>query len=1140
MKEIEILQKLGQADPEDKKHVIRLERYFEHKGHLCMVFENLSINLREVLKKFGRDVGINLKAVRTYAQQMFLGLSLLRKCNILHADLKPDNVLVNESRNMLKICDLGSASDATENEITPYLVSRFYRAPEIMLGMPYDFAIDVWSIGCTLFELYTGKILFTGRTNNQMLRSIMECRGKFNHKILRKAQFAGLHFDDLLNFRSVEKDRLSGKDIVRILPFTKPTRDLRVRLGANTRGMSDAESKELNLFVDLLDRCLNLNPEKRCTASEALKHPFILRKIRALAVENRSKRFYPKKAISEVLTASKVREVLQCKCSRCQWHLQLLGKFSKPDDHVHRITGNGDEPWSRLDNAISLFALLIHIYHPMFILGFLEFEWNDGSLEELTSRISTENPRGEMEGLGQRFWRRYYTNNRTECLGVANDFREAMYQFAVPPISDGKYRVYHEDTILPFRNEKLVGKKNDSGEIESEGAYGTVYSFEILDEYWRLPHLPLIPKFARKELRDTVPLRFLLEKTNLEYVSQFQNEHIVQMIKPYRHGRIFNIIFPCAKTNLGRYLREEQYGADELRHSSVEMSPLWHQTLGITKALAYIIENPIQVQSDKGREIGHHLDIKPGNILIDNKNTLLISDFGQAEFLIVPGTSSSRVIGMAGTESYAPPEMNHVSVNLSHKYDVWSLGCVFLEITAFVCGGHQGIDRLDEIRSSREPGTNNWDDRFFQRDHTSGFCYLKREIAAWLETLPQAYEHTSRDFLEALIALMKGMLDTDAKTRIPIDEVHRRFTDILLRYGPERVTTAPIRIRQEEPEKGETALGNNLLNDVKTMWYNDHGDVRKATLYAFEDEKGFIRLVTKYLTPEGAQGLTERGERSALSIIPRYTFRMRDENPRDKWDIRFAPIDEAATPSFRGCIYSFDKLEGRIRYIECRKVIGRHAELFQDARTVQSVLTGQKIIKSFAIEVKSLKKRSVTTKEMIDKLRRLLSKEQSGTGNVDIEGPCTVHLWLEEKKSKPMQNPITHSSNYQTHQRRLVREVDELEEVAQPRIVIYNRKGILIVPIAKNSRTEKEPKLNESHLFKIMPYKDSYFRASYLPAKTVPQGEAGYPSIPLSAARLDDQEKDGEIDCTELNLNFKTPESMNFHYHTDKFTDLAL
>ncbi|KAL8919764.1 MAG: hypothetical protein Q9208_006630 [Pyrenodesmia sp. 3 TL-2023] len=277
LKEVEILQKLAQADPEDKKHVIKLERIFEHKGHLCMVFENLSINLREVLKKFGRDVGINLKAVRAYAQQMFLGLTLLRKCNVLHADLKPDNVLINESRNVLKICDLGSASDASENEITPYLVSRFYRAPEIILGVPYDFGIDVWSVGCTLFELYTGKILFTGRSNNQMLRAIMECRGKFSHKILRKAEFGRQHFDDLLNFRSVEKDKLTAKDVVRIINFTKPTRDLRSRVMANAQGMSEVEIKELYLFIDLLDRCLNLNPEKRCTPNEALKHPFITR-----------------------------------------------------------------------------------------------------------------------------------------------------------------------------------------------------------------------------------------------------------------------------------------------------------------------------------------------------------------------------------------------------------------------------------------------------------------------------------------------------------------------------------------------------------------------------------------------------------------------------------------------------------------------------------------------------------------------------------------------------------------------------------------------------------------------------------------------------------------------------------------------
>lgn len=281
MKEIEILQKLNEADPEDKKHLIRLERYFEHKGHLCMVFENLSINLREVLKKFGRDVGINLRAVRAYAQQMFMGLSLMRKCNVLHADLKPDNMLVNESRGMLKICDLGSASDASENEITPYLVSRFYRAPEIILGMPYDFAIDVWSVGCTLYELYTGKILFTGRTNNQMLRSIMECRGRFTTKMLKRAQFAHLHFDEMASFRSVEQDKLTGKDTVKIINFTtKPVRDLRTRLMSAAKGYTEAERNELALFTDLLDQCLTLNPEKRYTPAEALKHPFIARPTR--------------------------------------------------------------------------------------------------------------------------------------------------------------------------------------------------------------------------------------------------------------------------------------------------------------------------------------------------------------------------------------------------------------------------------------------------------------------------------------------------------------------------------------------------------------------------------------------------------------------------------------------------------------------------------------------------------------------------------------------------------------------------------------------------------------------------------------------------------------------------------------------
>lgn len=275
-KEVEILKDLAANDPEDRKHVIRLLRSFEHKGHLCMVFENMSMNLREVLKKYGRDVGINLKAIRAYAQQLFLSLSLLRKCQYLHADLKPDNVLTNEARNIIKLADLGSASPITENATAPYLVSRFYRAPEVILGIEYDYGIDMWSTGCTLFELYTGKILFTGRNNNHMIRGIMECRGKFPHKLLRKGSLTYEYFDDLLNFKAQEVDKVTGRTVTKLIDVkARPVRDLKSRLMPTDKRLNEQERKELESFADLLDKCLDVRPDKRITPTDALKHPFI-------------------------------------------------------------------------------------------------------------------------------------------------------------------------------------------------------------------------------------------------------------------------------------------------------------------------------------------------------------------------------------------------------------------------------------------------------------------------------------------------------------------------------------------------------------------------------------------------------------------------------------------------------------------------------------------------------------------------------------------------------------------------------------------------------------------------------------------------------------------------------------------------
>ena len=130
-KEMKILKKLNDSDPQDRRHVVRMLDSFEHRGHLCLVFESLSLNLRDLIKQFGKNVGINIRGVRLYAIHLFLALDLLARNDILHADLKPDNILVNDKHNVAKLADLGSASMTNENEITPYLVTRFYRSPEI-------------------------------------------------------------------------------------------------------------------------------------------------------------------------------------------------------------------------------------------------------------------------------------------------------------------------------------------------------------------------------------------------------------------------------------------------------------------------------------------------------------------------------------------------------------------------------------------------------------------------------------------------------------------------------------------------------------------------------------------------------------------------------------------------------------------------------------------------------------------------------------------------------------------------------------------------------------------------------------------------------------------------------------------------
>ncbi|UJR27090.1 hypothetical protein I4U23_008391 [Adineta vaga] len=273
-KELEYLRKLNENDSEDRYHCLRLLDHFTHRNHLCLVFEPLSMNLREVLKKYGKDVGLSIKAVRSYTLQLMLALKHLKKCNILHADIKPDNILVNDTKLSLKLCDFGSASYGSDCEITPYLVSRFYRAPEIILGMQYDFSIDLWSVAVTVYELYTGRVMFPGKSNNEMLKLMMDLKGKVPNRIIRKGLLKDKHFDRDCNFLYHEVDKVTERDKISTITNINPCRDLLPLLIGNQRLPEDQMKKVLQLR-DFLDKILIFDPQKRLNIKQSFEQPFI-------------------------------------------------------------------------------------------------------------------------------------------------------------------------------------------------------------------------------------------------------------------------------------------------------------------------------------------------------------------------------------------------------------------------------------------------------------------------------------------------------------------------------------------------------------------------------------------------------------------------------------------------------------------------------------------------------------------------------------------------------------------------------------------------------------------------------------------------------------------------------------------------
>jgi len=218
--EVSLLSLLNEKfDPDDQHHIVRMLDFFLYQNHLCIAFEMLGHNLYELLKRNSLR-GLQMKYVRTFSRQILDALIVMKDAGIIHCDLKPENILIAPTVKTtagVKVIDFGSACMEGKT-IYSYIQSRYYRSPEVLLGYPYTTAIDMWSFGCIVAELFIGLPLFPGASEYDVLCRMIEILGgQPPDDLLREAKNTGRFFKHVASIYPGSEARNGTGSAYRIL-----------------------------------------------------------------------------------------------------------------------------------------------------------------------------------------------------------------------------------------------------------------------------------------------------------------------------------------------------------------------------------------------------------------------------------------------------------------------------------------------------------------------------------------------------------------------------------------------------------------------------------------------------------------------------------------------------------------------------------------------------------------------------------------------------------------------------------------------------------------------------------------------------------------------------------------------------------
>uniref|UniRef100_A0A8C5M277 non-specific serine/threonine protein kinase n=1 Tax=Leptobrachium leishanense TaxID=445787 RepID=A0A8C5M277_9ANUR len=284
--EVSILSRLS-SENADEYNFVRSYECFQHKNHTCLVFEMLEQNLYDFLKQ-NKFSPLPLKYIRPILQQVATALMKLKSLGLIHADLKPENImLVDPARQpyRVKVIDFGSASHVSKAVCSTYLQSRYYRAPEIILGLPFCEAIDMWSLGCVIAELFLGWPLYPGASEYDQIRYISQTQGLPAEYLLSAGTKTSRFFNrdpdlgyPLWRLKTPEEHEIEtgikSKEARKYI-FNCLDDMAQVNMSTDLEGTDMlTEKADRRAYIDLLKKMLTIDADKRITPLKTLNHAF--------------------------------------------------------------------------------------------------------------------------------------------------------------------------------------------------------------------------------------------------------------------------------------------------------------------------------------------------------------------------------------------------------------------------------------------------------------------------------------------------------------------------------------------------------------------------------------------------------------------------------------------------------------------------------------------------------------------------------------------------------------------------------------------------------------------------------------------------------------------------------------------------